>query len=82
MIYNIRKTLKQLSKTIKKHDYKIIYTTTGELIYIEHDEILFYNNKDLDVVFRAKTIKNINSVDVFYYNLNKPNDQQLINFLN
>ena len=46
MIENNRKTLKQLQKTIKKHNYKIIYTT-GELKYIEHDELLFYNNKDL-----------------------------------
>ena len=80
MIENIRKTLKQLQKTIKKHNYKIIYTT-GELKYIEHDEVLFYNNKDLDVVFIAKRIKNNNSIDIFYYNLNKPNNQQLINFL-
>ena len=80
MIENIKKTLKELKKTIKTHNYKIIYTQ-GKLKYIEDNEILFYNKKDLNIIFLAKRIKNNNTIDIFYYDLNKPNNQQLINFL-
>ena len=80
MIENIKKTLKELKKTIKTHNYKIIYTQ-GKLKYIEDNELLFYNKKDLNIIFLAKRIKNNNTIDIFYYDLNKPNNQQLINFL-
>ena len=79
MIENIKKTLKELKKTIKTHNYKIIYTQ-GKLKYIEDNELLFYNKKDLNIIFLAKRIKNNNTIDIFYYDLNKPNNQQLINF--
>ena len=80
MVSIARENLKKLQKTIKANNYKIKYTD-GECKYIEYNEIAFYNDRSQDAVTLVKRIRNIRVLHFLKYDLLKPDEHKLIEFL-
>ena len=80
MVSIARENFKKLQKTIKANNYKIKYTIK-EYKYIEYNEVLFFNDRSQAVVIIGKRIRNIDTLHFLNYDLIKPNEQQLIEFV-
>ena len=80
MVSIVRENLKKLLKTIKANNYKPKYTN-GECKYIEYNGMAFYNDRSQDAVTLVKRIRNIRVLHFLRYDLLKPDEHKLIEFL-
>ena len=71
---------KKLLKTVKANNYKPTYTN-GECKYLEYNEMAFYNDRSQDAVTLVKRIRNIHVLHFLKYDLLKPDEHKLIEFL-